>query len=61
MKTLLPNSIRFRKEMSAERNTIFRSKLFAPDKTALKDSNIDVLSNEICEILNLKNNGIEQK
>jgi cellulose biosynthesis protein BcsQ len=51
MKTLLPNSIRFRKEMSAERNTIFRSTLFAPDKISLKDSNIDVLSNEICEII----------
>jgi len=60
MQTTLPNSIRFRKEMSSERNTIFRSTLFPPDKILLKDSNIDLLSNEICEILKLENNGSEQ-
>jgi len=61
MKSSLPNSIRFRKEMSVERNTIFRSTLFPPDKSLLKDSNIDELANEICQILKLKNNGSEQK
>jgi hypothetical protein len=60
MKTALPNSIRFRKEMSVERGAIFRSTLFPPDKTLLKDSNIDELSNEICHILKLGNNGNEQ-
>ena len=61
MKTSLPDSIRFRKEMSAERNTIFRSTLFPPDKVLLKDSNIDALSNEICQILKLNENGNEQE
>jgi len=61
MKTALPNSIRFRKEMSVERGAIFRSTLFPPDKILLKDSNIDELSNEICHILKLENNGNEQK
>jgi len=56
LNTSLPNSIRFRKEMSSERNTIFRSTLFPPDKNLLKDSNIDVLSYEICNILKLENN-----
>ena len=61
LNTTLPNSIRFRKEMSNERNSIFRSTLFPPDKMLLKDSNIDVLSNEICEILNLKKDANKQE
>jgi cellulose biosynthesis protein BcsQ len=54
MKTVLPDSKRFRKEMSVERNTVFRSTLFPPDKILLKDSNIEELSNEICTIIQLK-------
>jgi cellulose biosynthesis protein BcsQ len=61
MKTSLPASLRFRKEMSAERSTIFRSTLFPPDKILLKDSNIDELSNELCQILNLNKDDNEQK
>jgi len=57
MKTSLPNSIRFRKEMSEDKNTIFRSTLFPADKSLLKGSNVDELANEICEILNLQDNG----
>ena len=59
MKTSLPNSIRFRKEMSEDRSTIFRSTLFPADKALLKGSNIDELANEICQILNIQNNGKE--
>jgi cellulose biosynthesis protein BcsQ len=59
MKTSLPNSVRFRKEMSEERNSIFRSTLFPADKSLLKGSNIDLLSDEICEILKLKQDGKE--
>jgi cellulose biosynthesis protein BcsQ len=59
MKTSLPNSIRFRKEMTSERNTIFRSTLFPADKALLKGSNIDELANELCEIINIQNNGKE--
>ncbi|MDR1984247.1 MAG: AAA family ATPase [Prevotellaceae bacterium] len=54
MKTALPNSIRFRKEMSAGKNSIFRSTLFPADKNLLKGSNIDELADEICEILKLQ-------
>ena len=59
MKTSLPNSIRFRKEMSGEKNTVFRSTLFPADKALLKGSNIDELANEICQILNLQDNDKE--
>jgi hypothetical protein len=57
MKTSLPNSIRFRKEMSGESRSIFRSTLFSADKALLKGSNIDMLADEICEILKLNGNG----
>ncbi|MDR2423408.1 MAG: ParA family protein [Prevotellaceae bacterium] len=59
MKTGLPNSVRFRKEMSEDKNSIFRSTLFPADRNLLKGSNIDELSNEICEILRLKKDGKE--
>ncbi|MDR2968105.1 MAG: ParA family protein [Tannerellaceae bacterium] len=59
MKTSLPNSIRFRKEMSEERNSIFRSTLFPADRALLKGSNVDELANEICEILKLTPDGKE--
>jgi cellulose biosynthesis protein BcsQ len=48
MKTILPNSVHFRKEMLAEHDTIFRSTVFPADKTLLKDSGIEELVNEIC-------------
>jgi ATPases involved in chromosome partitioning len=57
MKTALPNSVRFRKEMSGESHSIFRSTLFPADKALLKGSNIDTLADEICEILKLQDNG----
>ncbi|MDR2146326.1 MAG: ParA family protein [Tannerella sp.] len=59
MKTPLPNSVRFRKEMSEDRNSIFRSTLFPADKTSLRGSNIDSLADEICEILKLTGDGKE--
>ncbi|MDR2385613.1 MAG: ParA family protein [Tannerella sp.] len=57
LKTSLPDSKRFRKEMSSERQTIFRSTLFPPDKSLLKDSNIEELVAEICQTVKLENNG----
>jgi len=56
MNTMLPNSIRFRKEMSSERNSIFRSTLFPADKVLLKGSRVDELADELCQILNLTTN-----
>jgi cellulose biosynthesis protein BcsQ len=57
MKTSLPNSVRFRKEMLEDKSTIFRSTLFPADRALLKGSNIDLLSDEICEIIKLKQDG----
>jgi cellulose biosynthesis protein BcsQ len=61
MKTRLPNSIRFRKEMSAEHGTIFRSTVFPADKTLMKGSGIEELVNEICQITALNSHGKENE
>jgi hypothetical protein len=61
MKTMLPNSIRFRKKMSAEHSTIFRSTVFLADKTLLKGSGIEELINEICQITALNSHGKENE
>ncbi|MDP4201128.1 MAG: ParA family protein [Bacteroidota bacterium] len=57
LKTFLPDSKRFRKEVSDERKTVFRSTLFPVDKMLLKGSHIAELVNEICQILHLDSNG----
>jgi len=57
LKTVLPDSKRFRKEVSDERKTVFRSTLFPIDKSLLKGSNIDELADEICQTINLQKNG----
>jgi hypothetical protein len=59
MKTSLPNAVRFRKEMSEDKNTVFRSTLFPADNNLLQGSHIDELANEICKIINLKRDGKE--
>jgi len=59
LKTLLPDSKRFRKEVSDERKTVFRSTLFPVDKALLKGSNIEELAEEICQTINLNDNGNE--
>jgi cellulose biosynthesis protein BcsQ len=61
MKTVLPDSVRFRKEMSAEHGTIFRSMVFPADKTLLKGSGIEELVNEICQITSLNSHGNEKE
>lgn len=57
MKTMLPNSIRFRKEMSVEHGAIFRSTVFPADKNFLKGSGIDELVSEISQITKLNIDG----
>lgn len=59
LKTLLPDSKRFRREVSDERKTVFRSTLLPIDKTLLKGSNIEELVEEICVTVNLNSNGNE--
>ena len=52
LKTVLPDSKRFRKEaMEDESKALFRSTLFPPDKTLIKGSNLDLLADEILTII----------
>lgn len=51
LKTFIPNSLRFRREQSESRRPLFRSTLFPVDKSLIKGSNIEELSDELLEIL----------
>ena len=53
LKTRLPDSKRFRKELSVKNSAVFRSTLFPIDKTLLKASTVNELIEEIAEIINL--------
>jgi len=52
LKTFIPDSKRFRKEQSVNHKALFRSTLFPADKSLVKGSNIDELTNEILELIN---------
>jgi cellulose biosynthesis protein BcsQ len=55
LRTSIPRSLRYDREQSIEGNApVFLSTIFPPDKTLLKDSNLDLLMNEILEIINLQ-------
>lgn len=52
LKTFLPDSKRFRREVAEDGvKAMFRSTLFPPDKTLLKGSNIDLLADELLILL----------
>lgn len=51
LKTFIPNSLRFRREQSETRKPFFRSTLFPVDKSLIKGSNIDILTDELLELL----------
>jgi len=53
LKTVLPESRRFDKELSMKGKPFFRSTLFPPPAKMLKGSQIEELVNEICEVINL--------
>lgn len=53
LKTFLPDSKRFRRELATSRKAVFRSTLFPVDKALLKGSNVDLLVDEIVGIINL--------
>lgn len=57
LKTFIPNSVRFRKEQSIGYKALFRSTLFPADRSLLRGSHIDALTDEILTLLNLRNNG----
>jgi cellulose biosynthesis protein BcsQ len=51
MQTVIPDSKRFRRELSGAHKAVFRSTLFPVDKSLLKGSNIEELVTELCQIL----------
>ena len=53
LKTQIPDTKRYNKELSAARPSVFRSTLFPPERRLLINSNLDKLAEEICSITNL--------
>lgn len=53
LRTELPDTKRYNKELSTERSVIFRSTLFPPDRRMLRNSNLDKLAKEISHILKI--------
>jgi len=51
MKTVIPDTKRFRREMSDTNRPVFRSTVFPVDKSLVKGSNIEELVDEICSIV----------
>ena len=51
MRTVIPDSKRFRREMGGVHRPVFRSTIFPVDKSLIKGSNIEEMVNEICEIV----------
>ena len=49
METVLPDSKRFRRELTGLHKPVFRSTLFPVDKSLLKGSNIEELVTELCQ------------
>jgi hypothetical protein len=49
METVLPDSKRFRREMTGGHKPVFRSTLFPVDKSLLRGSNIEELVAEFCQ------------
>lgn len=52
LRTFLPDSKRFRRELPATHKALFRSTLFPADRTLLKGSNLEALIDEILDIVN---------
>lgn len=52
LRTFLPDSKRFRRELPATHKALFRSTLFPADRTLLKGSNLEALIDEILNIVN---------
>ena len=54
LKTEIPLTIKYKREMSQNSKQIFRSTLFPPSTALIKGTNLDVLVEEICQIIHLK-------
>jgi cellulose biosynthesis protein BcsQ len=53
LKTELPDTIKYKKEMTQDSKPFFRSTLFPPNNSILKGSNLEELTDEICQIVKL--------
>ena len=53
MKVFIPDTKRFKKELDAQRKTVFRSTLFPADKRLVKGSNMEELITEIAYLIKL--------
>jgi len=51
METVIPDTKRFRREMTETNRPVFRSTVLPVDKSLVKGSNIEELVNEICKIV----------
>ncbi|WP_283687807.1 ParA family protein [Dysgonomonas sp. Marseille-Q5470] len=51
LKTFIPDSKRFRREQSISYKALFRSTLFPADKSLVKGSNLDTLTDELLQLL----------
>ena len=54
LETRLPDSKRFRRDLSEERKAIFRSTIFPMDYALMKGSNIRELAEEICSVMKIQ-------
>jgi len=57
LKTEIPFTIKYKREMSQSNKQIFRSTLFPPSKSLLKGTNLEAFVEEIRQIINLQQNG----
>lgn len=60
LKTMIPDRKRFRHELTEEVRPVFRSTLFPVDKQLIRDTNLDLLADEIEELISLKAYGEER-
>lgn len=51
LKTFLPDSKRFRRELSAGHKALFRSTIFPADKVLVRGSNLNEIIDEILELI----------
>ena len=54
LKTEVPFTVKYKRELSGHSEQVFRSTLFPPAKALVKGSCLDLLMEEICQIINLK-------
>ena len=54
LETHLPDSKRFRRDLSEERKAIFRSTIFPMDNALMRGSNIKELAEEICSVMKIQ-------